>query len=116
MYSPFIKTEKDIIKNMVYAIMIYNDNQSPKLYRNIREYIGMITKKETEYSIMQIPSYNKIKDEDGIAQTIQDFEIRIKSKRLKEQDQIDKLLSSYNPKAKEEILNIYKEIIEFEKK
>ena len=66
MYSSYIKTEKDIIKNMIYAIMIYNDNQNtelefskdenynqnPKLYRNIREYIGMITKKETSYSIM----------------------------------------------------------------
>ena len=116
MYSSYIKTEKDIIKNMIYAIMIYNDNQNPKLYRNIREYIGMITKKETSYSIMQIPSFNKIKDEEGIELTVSDFENRIKSKRIKEQDQIDKLLSSYNPKAKEEILKIYNEIIEFEKK
>lgn len=116
MYSSYIKTEKDIIKNMIYAIMIYNDNQNPKLYRNIREYIGMITKKETSYSIMQIPSFNKIKDEEGIELTVSDFENRIKSKRIKEQDQIDKLLSSYNPKAKEEVLKIYNEIIEFEKK
>jgi len=115
-YSSYITTDKDIIKNIIYSIMIFNDNQNPKIYRSIREYIGMITKKETKYSIMQIPSFYKITDKDGIETTIKEFESRIKSKRLKEQDQLDKLLSDYNSKEKEEILSIYKEIVDFENK
>ena len=96
--------------------MIFNDKNTPKISRSIKEYIGMITKKETEYSIMQIPSFTKIKDEDGIKQKIKEYEAKVKNNELKEREQLDKLLASYTLEEKEEIMNIYKEIVEFEKK
>lgn len=115
-YSNFVKTNIDTVKYVTYAIMIFNDNQTPKLYRGIKEYIGLVTKKETKYSIMQIPSFTKIKDEDGIKQTIKEMESKLKNTALKEREQLDKLLSTYTLDEKEEIMSIYKEIVEFEKK
>ena len=96
--------------------MIFNDKNTPKISRGIKEYFGLITKKETEYSIMQIPSFTKIKDEDAIKQKIKEFESKVKNNELKEREQLDKLLASYTLEEKEEIMNIYKEIVEFEKK
>ena len=115
-YSNYVKTNIDTVKYVAYALMIYNNNETPKLYRNIKEYIGLVTKKETKYSIMQIPSYTKIKDEDGIKQTIKEMESKLKNTALKEREQLDKLLSSYTLDEKEEIMGIYKEIVDFEKK
>ncbi len=116
LYANYITTNKDIIKNVVYAIMIYNDNQTPKVYRNIREYMGMITKKETKYSIMQIPSFYKITDAEGIAKKVDEFENILKGNKQKENIQLDKLLDSYKADEKKEILSIYNEIVEFDKK
>ena len=53
-YSNIIKTKNTLINNLTYAIMIFEDYKTPKLYRNINAYIGAVTKKETKYGIMQI--------------------------------------------------------------
>lgn len=116
MYSPYIKSKNTIINNLTYAIMIHNNYQTPKFYRNINAYIGTVTKKETEYGIMKIKSYNRISDEESIKITINNFEKILKNTKLKESEQIDKLLKDYKLENQQDIISIYNDIIEFEKK
>ena len=115
-YSNIIKSKNNNINNLIYAIIVHNDNRNPKISRTIKEYIGLVTKKETPFSIMQIPSFYKIKDEEGIQMTISDFEKKLKNTKLNETAQIDKLLESYSLPEKEEILIYYDIIKDFQKK
>lgn len=116
MYSPYIKSKNETINNLTYAIMIHNNYQTPTLYRNINAYIGAVTKKETEYGIMKVKSYNRISDEESIKLTINNFEKILKNTKLKESEQIDKLLKDYKEIEQQDIKTIYKDIVEFEKK
>ena len=112
-YGTTVKAKRDIINNIVYALMIYNDSKNPKLNRKLKEYKGAITRNEVEYGIMQVPSLVKISDEESIRVTISNLENQLKG-ITKEKDVLDTALSTY--KDKEEIIEIYNEIIEFQKK
>lgn len=116
MYGNTVKSKKEIINNMIYAIMIYQNYKTPKLYRSINSYFGNIIKKETKYGIMQVNSWSRMSDEESIIYTLKEFETKLKNTSLKEKGQIDKLLSEYSEIEKEEITNILKDIIEFQKK
>lgn len=115
-YSNIIKSKNALINNLTYAIMIFEDFKTPKLYRKLNAYIGALTKKETKYGIMQILSYERLSDEDSIKMTISNFEKEVKNNKLKESEKIDKLLNKYKEEEKEQIKNIFKEIVEFSKK
>lgn len=112
-YGPIVKSRRGIVNNIVYAIMIYNDSKTPKINRKLKEYKGWITRNEVEYGIMQVPSLVKISDEESIRMTINDLETRLKG-ITKEQEVLDASLREY--KDKEEIINIYNEIVEFQHK
>lgn len=116
LYSSSVKSKIDIVNNLVYAIMIYEDNKTPKFYRNINTYIGLVTKKETKYGIMQVPSYERLSDEESIRTVINSFEKQLKNTQLKESEKLNKLLSNCKVEEKNEIVEIYSEIIEFSKK
>ena len=115
-YATIVKSKNELINNLTYAIIIYNDYKTPKIYRNINTYIGAITKKETNYGIMQIPSYERISDEESIKIVLTDFEKKLKNSKSKENEKIEKLLSNFQTKEKEEIIKIYTDIKEFIKK
>lgn len=116
MYSQIIKSKTDLINNLTYAIMIHNNYQTPKIYRSINTYIGAVTKRETEYGIMKIKSFNRISDEESIKLTIAEFERILKNTKLNESEQIDKLLKNYRQEEQQDILNIYNDIVEFTRK
>ncbi len=115
-YANQIKSKNKLVNNLTYALMIYNDYKTPKVYRNINAYIGAVTKKETKYGIMQIPSYTRLSDEESIIKIVTDFESKLKETKLDEQGQLDILLDNYKPEEKIEVISIYKEICEFCKK
>lgn len=115
-YSNLIKSKSSTINNLTYAIMIYEDYKTPKFYRNINSYIGAVTKRETKYGIMQIPSYERLTDEDSVKKIVTLFEKQLKNSKLKETEKIDKLLSNYKQEEKQEIISIYNDINEFSKK
>ncbi len=115
-YSSVVNSRNSLINNLTYAIMIYEDYKTPKIYRSINSYIGAITKRETKYGIMQINSYERLSDEDSIKLIINNFEKSLKNSKLKEAEKLDKLLSTYKVEEQEQIKSIYKEILEFSKK
>ena len=65
---------------------------------------------------MQVPSYNRLSDEESIKLIIDNFEKELKNTKLKEDEKIELLLNKYSNEDKEHIKLIYKEIVEFEKK
>ena len=115
-YSNSIKSKSEFINNLVYAIMIHEDYKTPKIYRNIKAYIGAVTKKETKYGIMQISSYERISDEESIKMVVDNFEKQLKNNKLKENEKLNKLLTNYKPEDQQNIISIYNDIVEFTKK
>lgn len=116
LYSQHIQSKNELINNLTYAIMIFEDYKTPKVYRNINTYIGAVTKKETKYGIMQIPSYNRLSDEDSIKLVIEKFENTIKENKISKDNQLNELINNYKPEEQQEIISIYNEIVEFSKK
>lgn len=112
-YGAIVKSRKNIVNNLTYALMIYNDNKVPKLNRKLKEYKGLLTRNEIEYGIMQVPSVTKISDEESIRIMISKLEEKLKG-ISKEQEALETALRDYNDKS--EIINIYNEILEFQKK
>ncbi len=115
-FSHLIKSRNGTINVLTYAIMIHEDYKKPKLYRKFTEYVGMVTKKETKYSILQIPSYTHLTDEQAITMTINNFESIQKETGLKDKLLIDYLLKDYTETDKQDIISAYNEIVEFNKK
>ena len=116
MYSQIVNSSEDMINNLTYATMIYEDYKTPKFYRNINSYIGAVTKKETKYGIMQIPSYTRLSDEESIKMVIENFETKKKESKLKDNELLRELLNNYSEDSKKDILSIYNEILEFTQK
>lgn len=115
-YAAIVNSKNILVNNLIYSIIIFEDYKTPKIYRNINAYIGAVTKKETKYGIMQIPSYNRLSDEDSIKISIDNFENELKNTKLKEEEKIEKLLNKYKSEEQEQIKAIYYEIVEFSKK
>lgn len=115
-YSNQVKSKNNLINTLVYSIMIYNDNITPKIYRNIKEFFGRVLRKETEYGIMQVSYPTPINDVSSITLTIYEIDKLLKNVNTKEIDQLNKALHNYKDEEKEEIINIYKIISEFNKK
>ena len=88
-YASVVNSKNNLVNNLVYAIMIYQDYKTPKLYRNINAYIGAVTKKETKYGIMQTSSYNRLSDEESIRITIDTLEKSLKDIKTKTIDKLD---------------------------
>ncbi|MGN1371335.1 MAG: hypothetical protein ACI4XM_03585 [Candidatus Coprovivens sp.] len=115
-YYSIINNKSELINNLVYSQMIYEDYKTPKIYRNINAYIGAITKKETKYGIMQIPSYTRLSDEESIKIVLNNYENQLKNSKLKEEEKLKILLSNYKEEEQKEIINIYSDIKEFSSK
>ena len=112
-YGTTVKSKKELVNNITYALMVYNDYKTPKLNRKFKEYKSIITRNEIEYGIMQVPSLVKISDEESIRMTIADFEKKLKG-ITKEKEALDTALATY--KDKDQIIEIYNEIKEFQGK
>jgi len=96
--------------------MINNNYKTSKIYRELKSYIGIITKKETSYGIMQIHSDRYLTDEESIKETIKKIEHQLKNTKLNEKEQMEKILKNYTIKEQSDINYIYDCILEFTKK
>lgn len=115
-YSNIVKSKSDLVNNITYAIMIYEDYRKPKAIRKINDYIASFTRKEIKRGIMQIPSYERYTDEESISISIRNFEKILKNTKLNEESQIKKVLSNYSEIEQQDILNIYQDIVNFNQK
>lgn len=115
-YHKTIKTKNKLITNIIYSIMIHNGTTKPLTYRKAIELKGMLTTQEVPYGIMQYKSKEKLTDEESITKTIKDFEQLLTNSKGNEENKINTLLNKYSEEEKQQIKEIYNEIIEFLKK
>ena len=114
-YCQFIKSKNKIVNDLTYAVMINESYKVSGTSRKLEEYIGAITKKQTKYGIMRVPSYSHLSDAESIKIFMDNLEKKTKNISNKEKDLIDKLLSSYEEEDKNNIKTIYNQILEFTK-
>lgn len=115
-YYNIVNSKKEIINDLAYCIMIFNNSKKPLVYRKINEYIGLVTKREIPYGIMQISSREYLDDLKSIQLFINNKEELLKENKVKPKEELDLLISNYSNEDQIIIKNIYKEIIEFKKK
>lgn len=116
-YYKEIKLKNKELVPLFYAIMIYENYKRPYFYRKIDRLIYRFTGKETKMGIMQISSHSELSDYESIKLAIKkvnqiDNNIKISKQRVKD------VLSEYyddNSNCISDILDIYKEIINFDK-
>lgn len=116
LYFDSIRSKSEVINNLVYAIMINEEYKNPTTYRKLKENVNAILRREYTYGIMQEKSPYRVSDRVSIDNAVKNFEKTLKNTILKEKEQLDKLLTSYNEEDKTNILNIYNIIVEFNKK
>ena len=115
-YHNLINSNNKTINNLVYSIIIYNSVNKPFINRKINELSSNFRNEYIQFGIMQYPSKEKITNEESILLSIKDYENKVKGNKITEQKTLDILLENYQDTDKEQILEIYKEINEFNKK
>lgn len=110
-YYKEIKTTSKELLPLIYSVMIYENYQKPSIIRTLDKYKSKFNQKESKYGIMQIQSKEYIDDITSIKLATKKLE-----KIYKTTTNIPKVIESYYNNENKEILSIYNEIIEFNKK
>ena len=110
-YYKDIKTTSKELLSLIYSIMIYENYQKPSVIRFLDKYKSKFKQKESKYGIMQIQSKEYIDDITSIKLATKKLE-----KIYKTTTNIPKVIESYYNNENKEIVSIYNEIIEFNKK
>ena len=110
-YYKDIKTTSKELLPLIYSIMIYENYQKPSIIRFLDKSKSKFKQKESKYGIMQIQSKEYIDDIASIKLATKKLE-----KIYKTTNNIPKVIESYYNNENKEIVSIYNEIIEFNKK
>lgn len=117
-YYRVVKSKDVILNRVVYAIMVYENYKNPVLVRKFSNILNRFVNKESKYGIMQAESEKEIDDEKSIKLVLTKLEKVNKTidKKVVEFDRVALLLKDkYNDEEYiNDIIDIYKEIIEFE--
>lgn len=117
-YYKIVKSKNSLINRLTYATMIYENYRNPIFYRKLNNIKNKFISRDCKYGIMQVESSHEIDDEKSIKMTINKYEkefLKI-DKKTREIEIIKDLLSDrYEDNSYiNDIIDIYKEIIEFE--
>ena len=115
-YYRIIRNKNEDINLLTYCIMIYENNKRPKYIREIDKIVNRFLNREIKYGITQEYSNKELTDEESIRITMKELEN--KYKELKSKDKIKELICiKYNDiNYQKDILDIYNELREFNKK
>ena len=113
-----VKSKEVIVNRLTYAIMIYENYKNPSFYRKFVSIMNRFVNKEIRYGIMQVESEREIDDEKSIKLSVSKIEksfAKLDKKKTEEEKIILLLEEKYtNKEYINDILDIYKEIIDFE--
>ena len=117
-YFKVIKSKKDLVNKLIYAMMIYENYTHPLISRKMTIIKSKIFENTYHYGIMQVESNQEIDDEESIKIRINDIEKIIAKKSNKKKNDIRSVLEEvYSDTNKiNNICDIYDEIISFENK
>lgn len=112
-YGNEIKMDNKTLLNILYAIMIFENNRRPKIFRKFDNLIFKITGEKKKLGIMQVMSKKFISDIESIEIVSKKLEkIYQKNKGIKK-DLAIKILESYDKSNSFEINYIYSELKRF---
>ena len=116
-YYNMINTKNKEIELIIYSIMIYENYKKSKSRRKIDNILFKLTKKEMKLGIMQVSTKKFITDEENI-KIVKKKKKKIYNniKKTKTKNTEIEVLKEYNKDNYEKIINIYKEIKEFNQK
>ncbi len=116
LYYKIIRNKNEDINLLTYCIMIYENNKRPKYIREIDKIINRFLNREIKYGITQEYSTKELTDEESIRITMK--ELDTKYKELKGKDKIRELIciKYSDTNYQKDILDIFNEIKEFNKK
>lgn len=117
-YFKVVKSKKDIVNKLIYAMMIYENYTHPLISRKITVIKRKIFENTYHYGIMQVESNQEIDDEESIRRRMDEIEKIITKKSNKSKNDIRSILEEiYSDTNKiNNICDIYDEIISFENK
>ena len=117
-YFKVIKSKKDLVNKLIYAMMIYENYTHPLISRKITVIKRKIFENTYHYGIMQVESNQEIDDEESIRRRMDEIEKIITKKSNKSKNDIRSILEEiYSDTNKiNNICDIYDEIISFENK
>lgn len=117
-YFKVVKSKKDLVNKLIYAMMIYENYTHPLISRKITVIKRKIFENTYHYGIMQVESNQEIDDEESIRRRMDEIEKIITKKSNKSKNDIRSILEEiYSDTNKiNNICDIYDEIISFENK
>ena len=117
-YSDNIKPKTKTLIPIIYSIMIYENYYKSNFIRKIDELLFIITKKPNKFGIMQINSDKVIDDIESINMVIKELEAINNNYKKQKITDTKLIVKDYiqNNKKYSDIINIYNNIIEFNKK
>ena len=117
-YFKVVKSKKDIVNKLIYAMMIYENYTHPLISRKITVMKRKLFENTYHYGIMQVESNQEIDDEESIRIRINEIEKILSKKSNKSKNDIRNILEEvYSDTNKiNNICDIYDEIISFENK
>lgn len=117
-YYRVVKSKEVLVNRLVYSIMIYENYKNPSFYRKFVSIMNRFVNKEIRYGIMQVESEREIDDEKSIKLSVSKIEksyAKLDKKKSEEEKIVLLLEEKYtNKEYINDILDIYKEIIDFE--
>ena len=117
-YFKVVKSKKDIVNKLIYAMMIYENYTHPLISRKVTVMKRKLFENTYHYGIMQVESNQEIDDEESIRIRINEIEKILSKKSNKSKNDIRIILEEvYSDTNKiNNICDIYDEIISFENK
>lgn len=117
-YFKVVKSKKDIVNKLIYAMMIYENYTHPLISRKVTVMKRKLFENTYHYGIMQVESNQEIDDEESIRIRINEIEKILSKKSNKSKNDIRNILEEvYSDTNKiNNICDIYDEIISFENK
>ena len=115
-YYKVIRNKVEDLNLLTYSIMIYENHKRPKYIREIDKIVNRFLNRKIKYGITQEYSTKELSDEESIKITMKELESKYKN--LKGKEKIKELISlEYNDTVyQKDILDIYNELKEFNKK
>ncbi len=117
-YFKVVKSKKDLVNKLIYAMMIYENYTHPLISRKVTVMKRKLFENTYHYGIMQVESNQEIDDEESIRRRMDEIEKIITKKSNKSKNDIRSILEEiYSDTNKiNNICDIYDEIISFENK
>ena len=115
-YAYLIKHKEDIIENLMYSFLIYENYKHGYLYNYFKDIKNKIFRKESNYGILNIKSDHFITNEEGIVILKEQLENKLKRiKKTTKEENLKKLINEKYKESKDykEIVKIYNIIEEF---